>query len=135
MRGILADINVEGIVTHLRHIWLSATWRELWFGLGLSVEDLETMNLALDASDAVIWRTYQAQQLVLITGNRNADGPDSLEVTIRAENQPNSLPVITLADARRVLRERDYAERVAVRILDYLMRVDELRGSGRVYAP
>lgn len=134
MRGILADINVEGIVTHLHHIWLSATWREFWFGLGLSVEDLGTMSLPLDESDAVIWRMCQAQQLVLVTGNRNADGPDSLDVTIQAENQPDSLPVITLADARPVLRERDYAERVAVRILDYLMRIDELRGSGRLYA-
>ena len=39
MRGILADINAEGILTNLRFIWLSGAWREFWFGLNLSVED------------------------------------------------------------------------------------------------
>jgi SMC interacting uncharacterized protein involved in chromosome segregation len=58
-----------------------------------------------------------------------------LEATIRAENQLDSLPVITIANARRVLRDRDYAEEVAVRILDYLMRIDDLRGTGRICAP
>ena len=42
----------------------------------------------------------------MITGNRNDDGPDSLEATTRNENQPESLPVITIGDADRVLRDR-----------------------------
>jgi len=71
----------------------------------------------------------------LVTANRNADTADSLERVIRAENQPDSLPVLTLADPRRVERDRAYAERTAERILDYLLRIDELRGSGRLYAP
>jgi len=71
----------------------------------------------------------------LITGNRNDDGPDSLEATIRNENQPESLPVITIGDADRVLRDRLSAENVAGRLLDYLMRIDEVRGVGRLYVP
>ena len=35
----------------------------------------------------------------------------------------------------RVLRDRAYAEKVAVRLLDYLMRIDEVRGAGRLYVP
>jgi hypothetical protein len=35
--------------------------------------------------------------------------------------------VITIADANRVLRDRLYAEKVAERLLDYLMRIDEVR--------
>jgi hypothetical protein len=135
MRGILADINVEGIMVHLARIWLSATWREIWFGLGISIESFESLGLRPDSPDAVIWRTCQEQALILITANRNADGPDSLEMVIRGENQPESLPVVTLADAGRVLRERAYAERTAERILDYLMRIDEVRGVGRLYVP
>ncbi len=67
--------------------------------------------------------------------NRNQRGPDSLEAVIRAENQPDSLPVMTIGDADRVLEDRLYAEKVAERLLDYLMRIDELRGTGRLYVP
>ena len=88
-------------MAHLGLIWLTDTWRELWFDLSISVESFESLGLR---SDATIWRTCQEQKLILITANRNADGPSSLETVIRDENQPESLPVMTLADARRVLR-------------------------------
>jgi hypothetical protein len=74
-------------------------------------------------------------QLVLVTGNRNDDGPDSLEAVIRNENQLDSLPVITIADPDRMLRDRLYADTVAERLLDYLMRIDEIRSTGRIYVP
>jgi hypothetical protein len=135
MRGILADINVVGTLTYLGHIWRSDTWRELWFGLGIAIESFESLGLPLNASDAVIWRTCQREQLILITENRNADVPDSLEMVIRVENQPDSLPVVTLADPRRITRDRLYAQTVAERLLDYLMRIDEVRGTGRIYVP
>ncbi len=135
MRGILADINIEGIMVHLGRIWLSATWREIWFDLDLSIESFESLGLRPDSPDAAIWRTCQQQALVLITANRNADGPESLEMVIRGGNQSDSLPVITLGDARRILRERPYAEKAAERILDYLMRIDQVRGAGRLYVP
>jgi hypothetical protein len=34
--------------------------------------------------------------MILLTGNRNLKDPDSLEQTIREENTPFSLPVITI---------------------------------------
>jgi hypothetical protein len=135
LRGILADINVVGQRDALLSIWTSDTWRDFWDGLGLSVETFRTLGLSDTASDALIWRTCQREGLVLISGNRNEDGPDSLEATIRNENQPESLPVITIGDADRVLRDRLYAENVAERLLDYLMRTDEVRGVGRHYVP
>jgi hypothetical protein len=58
-----------------------------------------------------------------------------LEAVIQRENQADSLPVITIADSGRVLSDRLYAERVAERLLDYLMRIDEIRGAGRIYVP
>ena len=63
MRGILADINVEGIMAHLARIWLSATWREIWFGLGISIESFESLGLRSDSPDTVIWRTSQEEAL------------------------------------------------------------------------
>jgi hypothetical protein len=70
-----------------------------------------------------------------VTANRNADGPDSLEATLRTQNTATSLPVFTIADAKRVLRSREYAERVALRLLDYLLDIDRVRGAGRLYLP
>ena len=135
MKGILADINVGKQRRAILAVWLSDTWRELWTGLGLSVVSFPALGLSYNASDTLIWRTCQREGLVLITGNRNDDGADSLAATIRNENQPHSLPVITIADADRVLQDRQYAERVAVATLDYLMRIDEVRGAGRLYVP
>jgi hypothetical protein len=120
MRGILADINAEGILTVLVRIWESGTWREFWHDLGLSIQDFDDLGLPLDSSDRVIWRTCQDQSLVLITGNRNADEPDSLELVIRIENKAASLPVVTLANSERVLNDRIYAEKTAEKLLDYL---------------
>jgi hypothetical protein len=132
MRGILADINVEGILTVLVHIWLSDIWREFWHDLGLSIQDFDSLGLPFDSTDKVVWRTCQVQRLVLITGNRNADEPDSLELVIRTENKADSLPVVTLANSERILNDRLYAEKTAEKLLDYLTRIDDFRGAGRI---
>ena len=98
MKGILADNDSRGSVRMILRICSSDTWRDLWDDLGLSVQSFSALGLSRGSSDAVIWRTCQEQELVLITGNRNADGADSLEMVIRAENQHDSLPAVTLAD-------------------------------------
>ncbi len=135
MRGILADINVGKQRRAILAIWTSDTWRDLWNGLGLVVERFPTLGLSYDSPDRAIWRTCQREGLVLITGNRNKRGPDSLEAVIQSQNQPDSLPVFTIADPDRVLQDRLYAEKVAERLLGYLMRIDEVRGTGRIYVP
>ena len=135
MKRILADINVEKQRRAILAIWSSAAWRDLWTDLGLSVVSFPVLGLPFNSSDAVVWRTCQKEELVLITGNRNMRGPDSLEAVIQGENQSDSLPVITIADQDRVLRDRLYAENVAESLLDYLIRIDLVRGAGRLYVP
>ncbi len=135
IRGFLADINVGKQRRAILRIWTSDTWRDLWDPLGLQVFDFGALGLSDRSPDSLIWRTCQREQLVLITANRNEEGPDSLEATIRDENQPDSLPVVTIANANRVLHDRNYAEMVAERLLDYLIRIDEVRGTGRIYVP
>jgi hypothetical protein len=135
VRGILADINVEGQQRAIMSVWESDEWREIWLGLGLSLESFRTLGLSEDSSDALIWRTCQREKLVLITANRNALGPDSLEVVIRSENQPDCLPVVTIANPQRVIQDRIYGEHVAVRLLQDLISIDDFRGAGRIYVP
>jgi hypothetical protein len=68
----------------------SAYWRDLWLSLNLSVHTFQDLGLPRDVSDAVVWHTCQQQEVVLVTGNRNRDGPDSLEATIQKENTPHT---------------------------------------------
>jgi hypothetical protein len=135
MNGILADINVVAQVEAVLSIWTSDAWRAFWDDLHLSVFNFPTLGFSYNAPDALIWRMCQREGLVLITGNRNDDGADSLEATIRGESQSDSLPVFTIADANRVLNDRRYAEKVAESLLDYLLRIDEVRGAGRLHVP
>ncbi len=135
MKGILADSNVQGHLEILLDYWQSAEWREIWESLTLVVHTFADLGLARDTSDDVLWRTCQERQVLLLTANRNDDGPESLESTIRNQGTESSLPVITLADARRLQKDRAYARIVAEKTLDLLFRIDQVRGTGRLYVP
>jgi len=43
--------------------------------------------------------------------------------------------VLTLADAERVMADRAYAEQVAEALLEFLFKIDDIRGTGRLYLP
>jgi hypothetical protein len=135
MPGILADINVLGHVQRLRQIWESAYWEEVWVNLGWTIHTVADLGLPRDVADTVIWELCQQQQWVLITANRNHEGPDSLEEAIRTQNTPQSLPVFTLADPEQIRHSRAYAERVVAKLLDYFDEIDKYRGAGRLYVP
>ncbi len=77
----------------------------------------------------------QRAQVVLVTANRNDAGPESLEATIQHHNTPQSLPVFTLANDQRVLRDRPYAETVADRLIAALFDIDSYRDTARIYVP
>ena len=71
---------------------------------------------------------------MLITGNR-ASGDDSLEQTIQDHAGADSLPVVTIGDPQRLVRDRAYASECAMRLLDLLERIETLRGTGRLFIP
>jgi hypothetical protein len=135
MPGIMSDNDVKGFFRVLMSICNSDPWRDIWQELQFDVFSFEDFGLAEDATDAQVWRVCQAESVVLITGNRNADDSESLEVTIREHNNDRCLPVLTLADADRVGRDRVYAEMVVERLLETLMDLDVVRGAGRLYMP
>jgi hypothetical protein len=54
---------------------------------------------------------------------------------IREENTPTSLPVLTTGKGNRVLHDRVYAGRIAVQLLEHLLDLDALRGTGRLFVP
>jgi hypothetical protein len=92
VKGILADVNIQGQVRILVTVLETPAWREPWRSLNLPVRTLRDLGLAPDTSDAVVWQRCQEEQLVLVTGNRNEDGPDSLEATIRTHGPRTVCP-------------------------------------------
>ncbi len=50
-------------------------------------------------------------------------------------NVEGHLPVITIGDPDRLLRDRDYAQRVAAQLLEFLLDLENLRGTGQLYVP
>jgi hypothetical protein len=133
--GILPDANSIGQVQALVQRMQAEPWAEFWTELNLVLTRFEDVGLTSDSADSDIWHKCQAEQLVLLTDNRNHDSLDSLEAIIRKHNQPDSLPVFTIGDLDKFQNSREYAERVLIKLYDYLTRIDEVRGTGRLYLP
>lgn len=135
MPGIMGDHDIEGQFGRLIQLLSSPTWQELWDDMGFTVESFESMGLATNSPDLVVWRICQERQVVLVTANRNDDGDDSLEATIRQYNRADSLPVFTIGDPQLFSSSRSYAERAVEKLLEYLSELDKFRGTGRLYIP
>jgi hypothetical protein len=113
----------------------TGSWADLWQDLGLVLQHFDDVGLSLSSTDLEIWQRCQAERLLLITNNRNSDSPDSLEAAIRLHNTPQSLPVFTIADVDKLRTSRDYAERVVIRLYEYLLDIDNVLGAGRLFLP
>jgi hypothetical protein len=135
MLALLADVNAEGHLDALLAVCRSAQWIEFWQDLGMGVRRFADFGLDRRTPDAVLWHFCQQHDLLLVTANRNADDPDSLQATIAVAGSAQSLPVLTIANARRLHRDRAYCERAATRLLDILTDVGALRGTGRLWLP
>jgi len=131
---MLADNDVGGAVAALRRILESEEWAEFSAMLALRFVEFIDVGLTRDASDRVVWQTCQEVGAVLITGNRTS-GDGSLEQTIRDRAGTDSLPVVTVGDPQRLIRDRMYASECAMRLLDLLERIETLRGTGRLFIP
>jgi len=135
VHGILADANCEGHLALLLRLFHQRWRQEVWEFLSLVQVSFADLRLLPDASDREVWEVCQREHVVLVTANRNDAGPESLEATLQHQNTPQSLPVFTLANDQRVLRDRQYAGTVADRLIEALFDIDSYRGTGRIYLP
>jgi hypothetical protein len=132
---LLADANITGHVAHLVARMQGEPWRGYWDYLDLRWLIFQDVGLDPADTDAVVWHKCQEQHFLLLTNNRNEDGPDSLETTIRTCNTLQSLPVFTVGDADSILTSAAYADRVIDRLFRHLFEIDNLVGTGRLYLP
>ncbi len=135
MKGILADVNIQGHVDLLVVLMQAEPWKSFWDHLQLPYLHFSDVGLAPDALDSVIWETCQRDGLILITDNRNNEDSDSLEAAIQTRNTPASLPVFTVANVPRMRTSRAYADRVIEALLEALLQIESLRGTGRLFIP
>jgi hypothetical protein len=137
MRGLLADVNVQGQLSYLRRLLIVLDLREVLATERIVLATFRDVNLAHDLNDRAIWGFCQAESWVLLTDNRNDEGPDSLQATLADSWHPGCLPVLTISDKERFTRIPPYAERVAAQVAELLYGTaqGEYRDQPRIFVP
>ena len=128
---ILADHDIEGHAYSIMGVLGTEGWLEM---VDLRLATFVEVGLPFSSSDREVWHFAQEHGMVLLTNNRNMDDEDSLEQTLREENAPTSLPVLTIANVNR-MSERRYRERCAFQLLEIVLELKEHLGRSRVYLP
>jgi len=128
---ILIDHNIEGWGTLLWNTLMTEGWADL-----CQIEMLMFADVGLDydSNDREVWRFAQVNCMILLTANRNMIGKDSLEQTLREENTPDSLPVITIGSAES-LEDSLYREKCAERLLEVMLYPKNYLGIARLFIP
>ncbi len=131
MIKILSDHNIEGQSAILWDTFITEGWAEL---IRVELLMFADVGLTADSSDRNVWRFVQEKGMILLTGNRNMKGKDSLEQTLRDENRPDSLPVLTIGNID-LITIREYRERCVTSIAEVVMNLKNYTGTRRVFIP
>jgi hypothetical protein len=137
MRGLLADVNVQGHLPYLRRLMEGQGLLEILTELGISLVIFPDVGLDRGTDDRTLWRFCQANGWVLFTDNRNHEDENSLNATIQHSWREGHLPVLTLANKGRFENNETYAIRVAQDVAELLVVafVDENRNQPRIFVP
>jgi predicted nuclease of predicted toxin-antitoxin system len=129
--NFLVDYNLDGYAIIFLGILTKHGWLQF---LSINFITFREAGLLMDSSDRIVWDYAQANQMSVLTANRNMKGKNSLEQIIREENQPDSFPVVTIGDLNR-LDEFDYREQCVDRLIEITLDIENYRGVGRVFIP
>jgi len=96
----------------------------------------EEAMLPKGIDDETIWRFCQNNNCLLLTGNRTGDDDtESLEYITRTLISPNSLPILTFGNLKRVIPDPRYCRACAQRLADIVFDLENYRGVPRLYLP
>jgi len=128
---ILVDHDIEGKARLLYQTLRDEGWSEL---CSVSIFLFPDVGLPDNSTDKAVWRFAQKNGMILLTGNRNMENEDSLEQTLRDENTPESLPVLTIGRFGK-LDGRLYRQRCAERIMEIGIYIEDYLGTARIFIP
>ncbi len=137
MRGMLADVNIQGHLPYIRRLLEQLGLWEILAGIPLAFVTFADLGLDRGVDDRTLWNHCQRNLWVLLTDNRNHEDENSLEATLADSWHVGHLPVLTLANIGRFENSRSYAEQVAAEIAEILYGValEEYRDQPRIYVP
>lgn len=128
----LIDHNLKGHAL----VFLGAIASQGWLDIvPIQFVTFSEMNLSVDSDDRVVWRFAQENQMILLTANRSMRGKDSLEQVMREENTSESLPIITVSNADRLLNDSEYRGRCVESLLEIVLDIDTYLGARRIFIP
>ncbi len=128
----LVDHNLKGHARILLGSIASQGWLD---SVPIRFVTFEEVGLSIDSNDRVVWRLAQENQMILLTANRSMKDEDSLEQVMREESTSNSLPVVTIGNADRVLNDSSYRERCVDRLVEIVIYIGNYIGARRVFIP
>ena len=128
----LIDHNLKGHALVLFGAIASQGWLDI---APVQFVTFDQVNLSIDSDDRVVWRLAQANQMILLTANRSMKGKDSLEQVMREENTSESLPVITVSNADRLLNDSEYRGRCIESLIEIVLDIDTYLGARRIFIP
>ena len=129
--NFLVDYNLDGYALVFLGILTKRGWLEF---LSINFVTFREAGLLMDISDRVVWDYAQANQMMILTANRNMKGDESLEQVMREENTAASFPVVTIGDLDR-LDEFEYRERCVDRLIEIVLDIENYMGVGRLFIP
>lgn len=82
MRGLLADVNVQGHLPYLRRLLETLDLWSLLAELRLEFVTFPDLHLPRNLDDRSLWNRCQQDGWVLLTENRNEEDENSLQATL-----------------------------------------------------
>ena len=137
MRGLLADVNVQGHLPYVKQLMENLGLWPVLAELELELVTFHDLKLPPRLDDRSLWNHCQDEGWALFTENRNHDGPDSLHATLMDSWRVGHLPVLTLANKGKVEHNREYAQRIATDIAELLFGIElgDYRDQRRIFVP
>jgi hypothetical protein len=128
---ILVDQDLLGFDIFIEEGLKETGWDQL---LQCQFKRLRDYDLPANLSDQEIWRFVQTHRLLLITNNRNSEDEESLQATIERENTADAWPIITVSDKDSLI-QTGYRQRVAHRLVEIIIDLENYFGTGRLFVP
>ena len=128
----LIDHNLKGHALIFFGVIASQGWLDV---VQIQFVTFDEIDLSNDSDDRIVWRLAQEKQMILLTANRSMKGKDSLEQVMREENTSESLPVVTVSNADRLLNDSEYRGRCVESLIEIVLDIDTYRGARRIFIP